>query len=349
MDERIIEIEADSLEEARRALYTDDVLVLEESILTHAKIGTVESVADNAEGAFEKARERIPPKAKIETQTVKLAAKRVVLQVEGNDEESAGKGKAEVIESVSLHKKGRKGLFGFGRTPNVYDVVISQPAVVEVRFRERARLQAIVTDYLANDLLRSIEEVRSRNAPWEEVLRLLNPKKDDRVEKLLDGLLVPDMIDPESALNIIEHKCRENEGVNWERVIQEAHHEALAARIRLWIELRGLDAELASVFMFYTSVDWYPRSNREPTGIPMHTRLPYGRRPPDSRYREIIPRYSADKEAFSELERRVIAWKLHDLCKQFLQEDGQGEATATLKQKCVAMLKAKKLTPKVGE
>lgn len=347
MNEQIIEIESDSLDEARKTLSVD-AFIIQEFILCSGKLETVEGIANTVDEAVTKAKNRIPAEAKIESREIKIAPKRVVLQVEGDNEESAGKGKAEVIESVSLHKKGRKGFLGFGKAPNVYEVVVSQQAVVEVKFREKARLLAIVKGYLAKDLLQGVEDLRRRNAPWEEVLQLLNPKKDDQIKKLLNGLLVPDLIDLHSALNIIESACLRNEAANWQRAIEEAHSEASRARKRLWTELRGLDAELADVFMFYTSIDWYAKGNREPTGIPRHTTDWDGNRPPDERFRKTIPRYSTDEKAFAELRRRAIEFGTYELSKQFLDEEGQDEATATLKQKCVALLKARQLELKGG-
>ncbi len=143
MSERLIEIEADTLEEARRKLRNiDELIVLEEFIICREMVEIIEAVADTVEEAFIKAQSKVPAGAKTETQKIKVAHKSITLQVQGNNEESAGNGKAEVIASVSLLKKGRNGLFGIGKTPNVYEVVISQQAVVELKFRVRAKLRA---------------------------------------------------------------------------------------------------------------------------------------------------------------------------------------------------------------
>jgi hypothetical protein len=352
MNERIIEIEADSLEEARRELHTSDRIVLEESIICGEKVDTIEEVADSVEEAFEKATSRIPAEARIEESKTRMVPKRVVLYVEGFNEESVANEirpkRAEVIESITLLKRGRKGFLGFFKTANVYEVVVFQQALVHVSFRIKARVQARVRGYLGKDLLESIQELRQRDLLWEEILQVLNPKKDDQLTNLLNGLLVPDLIDPISALSIIESKCRNNEGNNWRRSIEEAHIEASGARKRLRIELRGLDQELADVFMFYSSIDWYPPSGREPTGIPMHTRPSWGRQPPNEVHREIIPRYSTDSTAFMKLERRAREFGAYDFCEQFLAEQGQEAATATLKQKCFAILKARRLQLKRG-
>ena len=277
MTERIIEIEADTVKDARRKLNTNELIVLEELILCYGRVENIEASADTVEEAFTKAQGKVPAGAKIETQNIKIAPKRVTLQVQGDNEESAGKGKAEVIASVSLLTKGRRGFWGLGKTPNVYEVVIFQPAVVELRFRERAKIRVKVRGYLAEDLLQSIQEARQRNAHWTETLRFLNPKNDSEIQESLTKIRE---LNPNSALDTIEvcieNFCRKNEKANWQMIIREAHRQAALARARELREqeakLRGLDVEVAEAFMFYTSIDWYEkhyvRRRREPTGLP---------------------------------------------------------------------------------
>lgn len=395
MNERIIKIEADSLEEARRKVKTDELIILEEFIPCYGKVETIEAVADTVEEAFIKAQSKVPAEAKTE-RTIKVAPKRITLQVQGDDEESIGKEKAEVIASVLLLKKGRKGLWGFGRTPNVYEVVISQQAVVELRFREKAKLLVQVQGYLAEDLFQIIQEIRRRTAPWTELLQLLNPKNDSEIQ---ESLIKLQELNPHSVLDTIEDTikdvCRKNEKANWQKVIKKAYEQAAAeieaerkrqeeaameaqrqARIKQEqelaekkrkeeaikeaqsqaalererklreqeVKLRKLDVEIAEVFMFYTSIDWYERDyarrRREPTGLP---RTGYGKEHiPSPTLRSTIPHYSTDKEAFSELEARIKGWNLYDPYLQCLTEEGYDESTATLEQKCVASLKVKR-------
>jgi hypothetical protein len=49
--------------------------------------------------------------------------------------------RAETITAVSLAKPGRKGLLGFGRNLNVYDVSLVQRAIVEIRYREQVKIR----------------------------------------------------------------------------------------------------------------------------------------------------------------------------------------------------------------
>jgi hypothetical protein len=342
MKERLIVIEADSLEEARRRLHTPELIVLEESILHEGKLENIEAVADTVEEAFGRAESRVPATAKIEARNIRLAPKRIMLLVQADDEESAGKGKAELIVSVSLSKKGRKGFWEFGKTSNVYEVVVVQPSVVEIMFREKTKIRAKVRDYFAEDLLESIRMVRQTNAQWIEILELLNPKSDSEIHACLVKLYE---LNPVSALDAIEQACRTNERANWQIVIKDAHTQVSMARARELreqeIRFRDLDVRVADGFGFFTSIDWHAKSQREPTGLP---RQDYGRhRQLDERLRKSIPRYSTDNEAFGALERRMKATSLYVLYRQALLEKGQDETTATLEQKCVAALKARGL------
>ncbi len=343
MKERIIAIEADSLQEARSNLYTHEMIVLEESILYQGKVETIEAVADTVEEAFRKAQSKVPAAAKTQTRKIRVAPKRITLLVQAGDEESAGKGKAELIASVSLFKKGRKGFWGLGKTSNVYEVVVSQPAVVELTFRETARLRARVRGYFAEDLLESIQVARDRNAQWTEILELLNPKGDSEIQAWLVKL---HELDPISALDAIENACRNNENTNWQIVIKEAHTQASIARARELreqeIRLRDLDVRIADTFGLYTSLDWYAKSQKEPTGLPRYARDYDHHLHPDERLRKTIPRYSTDREAFSELERRIHGQNLYEFYLRVLLQEGQDETMATLEQKCIAALKARK-------
>jgi hypothetical protein len=366
MNGRIIEVKADSLEEGKENLYSDDVVVILELVLCPGAVQTVVRTGTTAEDALRKAQREVPVDAQKESETIKCAARRVVLRVEGEDEVVAGKGRAEVIESVLLQKKGRRGFLGFGRTPNVYEVVIAQQAVAEIRFREKGRVHAFVRDYLARDLLTCVQDLRGKDVRWEEVVQSLNPKNNEHIKGLLDELLVPGRIDPVSALNIIEEKCRLNEEAKWQMVIVEAHREAVIvraeirrqeeaireARIQAEIErvrelmerrvrLRGLDVAIAEAFAFYTSIDWYAKSQREPTGIPRYSRNYDSPLAPDKQLRETIPRYTTDKEAFGRLRSRLEFYGIADLYLQFLADEGLDGTTATLEQKCVAILNAR--------
>lgn len=364
MSEQTIEIEADSLEEARKKLYTDDLIVLQESILCRGEVEAVEDFADTVEDAVIKAKSRIPAGAKIENTKVKITPNRVVLHIgEGNEENEAEEirpKKAEVIEAVLLHKKGRKGFLGFGKTSNVYAVVVFQQAVVEVSFREKARLRATVRDYSAEELLQSIRKLELRHAYWTESLQLLNPKNDSEIRELL---LKYQELNLPSGLDTIQNVCLENKEANWKLALKEAYRQAEIARAALDAEikrqeearikaqiararelkeqekrLRNLDHKLAEDLMIYIDIYWTPDYS-ELKGIPRFD-YPGPYRSPDPKEKQNIPRYSSDEKAFCRLLNQVES--LVSLYLQVLEGEGLSEATASMEQKCLALLEAQR-------
>lgn len=342
MNDRFIEVEAASLEEARKALQAEEVVVLREFVLRTGRAGSVEGIAATVEEAAAKARASVPVGAEASPPVIKVSSQRVVLQVEGDSEESAGKGKAEVIESVSLSRKGRRGFLWFGKTRNVYEVVVAQQAVVEVGFREKARILAQVKDYVAANLLHSVEELRVKDAPWEEVVETLNPREDSQIRSSLAQLQEYEC-DPSSVLGSIEDECRGDETASWRETIREAHAKLLRERNRRAVELRKLDVQVAEVFMLFTAIDWFEKDyasmRKEPTGLP---RTGYGKwNVNPSTSRATIPRYSTNRAAFEELAARIEGFNLYDSYLECLREEGQDEATATLEQKCIACIKAR--------
>jgi hypothetical protein len=345
MRERIIEIEAYSLEEAERMLNADKgILVLEITIVNRERTETIESIADTVAKALAAIR-GIPAKAEIHPHEVKTDAGRVAIKAHGDNEESVGQEikpkKAEVIESITLHKKGRKGFLGFFKRLNLYEVVLFQQAVVEVTFHEKARLRARVLGYLAKDLLDCIEELHSSNARWEEAAQSLNPGNSDRMRTWLEGLHESESLDLPNPLELIEDACRSNQWASWEEAIIEAHKKVLAARTRLWAVLRELDVDIADVFTLYKLIRWEPRSRREPTGIP---RDEYGHHHhPDEKLRRTIPHYSTDRKAFADVERKLeVIAGLRDFYEQCLEEAGLKESTAPQRKKCAAIYKARR-------
>jgi hypothetical protein len=346
MRERIIEVEAYSLAEARDQLDTDeDIIVIEVTVLNRERAETIESIADTIHEAVSKAKVGVPAKAKIDPHEIKTDARRVTVKAHGDNEEIAREEiklkRAEVIESITLHRKGRKGFLGFFKRLNRYEVVLFQQAVVEVRFREKARLRARVLDYLAKDLLRIIEELRRRNARWEEAVQSLNPKNDERVRGWLKVLQESESFDLPNPLELIENACRRNLEANWGKAIERAYKEVLSAQSRLWEALRGLNVGIADTLTLYRVIRWEPKSRKEPTGIRREDYDPPRR--PDERLRKKILCYSTDSEAFAELERKLeVIAGLRELYEECLREEGLKEDTATLRKKCEAVLEARR-------
>jgi hypothetical protein len=345
MREWKIETEADSLEEAKRKVDTGDVIVLGVTPLKPERVTTVEGIANTIDEAVSKAKTGIPAKAEIYPHKVKADAGRVAVKVHGDNEESARQEikpkKAETIESITLRKKARKGFLGFFKRRNLYEVVLFQQAVVEITFRERAGFQARVRGYLAKDLLESIKDLRGRNVRWEEAVQSLNPKNDVELQKWLNGLTDARFIDPPEALNILESLCRMDEEVRWKKTISEARDKASSMRAQLWVELRGLDVEIADLLTLYKVIRWEPKTHKEPTGI---RREDYGHpHHSDEKLRTTIPDYSTNLKAFAELERKLeVIGGLGELYEECLREEGLKKEAAPLRRKCEVIVKARR-------
>ena len=148
-----IEVEATSLEEARTLLerkIPKGMELLSEQVLSDGMQNSLKGVADTMEAAFEQAQSNIPSGAEIigKSEVAFPAEKRIT--IEAFDEENAmEKAKREVgntasVRSADLIATGRKGFLGIGKKPNHYEVRFSQLAVVEVTFKEKARLRAAI-------------------------------------------------------------------------------------------------------------------------------------------------------------------------------------------------------------
>jgi hypothetical protein len=348
MNKQIIKIEADSLAEAEGKVNATDYIILEKSVLCSGRVETVEEIAASVEEALVRAKSRVPPEAEIEKEEIRFAPGRTALKAEGYNEESALKelvlNSAELVESIVLHKKGRKGFLGFFRRPGVYEVTVFQQALVEIRFRVKARLQVVARSYLAEDLLRSAHELRRKNAQWAELLRFLNPKNDEDIQRFLVQLRGSYSSDLPFIFNLIEDVCCANEKANWKKAITDIYWRAQDELNKQKVRLRSLDVEIAEAFMFYTSIDWsekdYSKRRKEPTGLP---RTGFGKEHiPTPTLRETIPRYSTDEKAFNRLRKRIDGFELSERYLECLAEEALYEKTATFEQKCRVGLKVRR-------
>jgi hypothetical protein len=149
MNKKLIEAEANSVDDASEVLMTklpEGFIILSEEILSNGNLQTVEGIADTTEAAFSAAEAKVPANAEIAMRKERVVPLRKILQVNAYDDEEA-KESARLpshskIESVALNTEGRKGFLGFGKTPHLYDVTVSQQSVVELRFKEKAKIRA---------------------------------------------------------------------------------------------------------------------------------------------------------------------------------------------------------------
>lgn len=159
-DPRIIEIEAETLEEAREQIKSqipEGLHLLSEQVVSDGKPKTTKAQADTTEMAFAQARGAIPDNASILEEKVLSAPEQKVIKstIEAPDEQSAKtnsewqmkeKGHPVTVRNVRLVVAGKKGFLGIGSTHNQYEVELleSQPAVVEVTYKTKAKLIARV-------------------------------------------------------------------------------------------------------------------------------------------------------------------------------------------------------------
>jgi hypothetical protein len=150
MAERIIEVEAGSLEEARKQAESqvpEGLRVVSEMILSDGKPKSIMGVADTIGAAFEEAENKLPSGVEVvDRQQIQKPMRRAVT-VEAADEQSArtqveqGIAKNARVEEVTLKKLGKKGVFGMGRKPNLYEVQVFEQAAVEIKYKKKAKIR----------------------------------------------------------------------------------------------------------------------------------------------------------------------------------------------------------------
>jgi hypothetical protein len=152
---KIIEIEADSLEEAKELVKSQTpkgFYVLSEQIIADGRPQTVKAMAETIEAAYTKAQSEIPNNANIVEKKEVSVPERKVISVMAFDEKDAESiairgaqqefGSAAVVESLRLTTIGSKGFLGIGVKPNQYEAEILQQAVVEVTYQTKAKICA---------------------------------------------------------------------------------------------------------------------------------------------------------------------------------------------------------------
>ncbi len=148
MIEKTMEIEAESLEEARKQVQSrmpQGFRLLSENVLSDGKPKTVKTSADTEEAAFAKAQSEIPTNADVLEKKELYSLGQQVIAVEASDEQSAMRQikkdrNATILGPLKLVTLGKKGFLGIGRKPNQYEAEVVQQAVVEVTYRTKAKV-----------------------------------------------------------------------------------------------------------------------------------------------------------------------------------------------------------------
>jgi hypothetical protein len=180
MTEKTIEIEAETLEEARaqvKSQIPEGLCLLSEQVISDGKPKTVKATGDTTETAFAKALVDIPNNASIIEKKVLTVPELKVVTVEAFNEQVAGAsarfearqlfGDAASVVSLRLSIMGNKGILGIGKKPNQYEVEILLSATVEVVYQTKAKIIARVeipqkkgtTAQASKELLADIQEL----------------------------------------------------------------------------------------------------------------------------------------------------------------------------------------------
>lgn len=151
MTEQIIEVEADSLEEAReqlKSLIPEGLHILSEQVVSEGGLKTAQAVAEITEEAFAKAQSEIPINAVVLEKRELTAPEEKVITVEAFDEQGANQearrqiANTAIIRSHKLVLAGKKGLLGIGKKSNQYETSVFQQAVVEITYKMKAKISA---------------------------------------------------------------------------------------------------------------------------------------------------------------------------------------------------------------
>jgi hypothetical protein len=153
LDNKIIEITADSLDGAQkqvRSTIPEGLSLLSEEVLSDGKPRTVSGIGENPEDAFETAQRKVPAGAVVVASTQAIGAGNKTIVVQALDEDGA-KTQAErtlsdgaSVKGLRLLAKGRRGFLGIGGSANNYEVHIHQRTVVQITFKETARIRATI-------------------------------------------------------------------------------------------------------------------------------------------------------------------------------------------------------------
>jgi len=154
MENKVMEIEATSLnaarEQAKANITKKGLRIVSEKILSDGKEQTVNAVADSVSAAFEIARGKIPEGAQVLKEHEMILPSQKSMEVEAFDEKNARTLARQMvdstarIETLTMKKIGKKGFLGIGKKPHLYQVDISQPAVVSISFQLKARIRVEV-------------------------------------------------------------------------------------------------------------------------------------------------------------------------------------------------------------
>lgn len=124
-------------------------VVLSEQIARDGGTREIENTGDTVEQAFAYATKWLDPTAVVLAEIVEQEPIQTTAQETAETERDARNAlpldERVKVRSVTLLKAGRKGIFGFGKKPNMYELTLFVPAKVKVTVRERAKMRMEIT------------------------------------------------------------------------------------------------------------------------------------------------------------------------------------------------------------
>jgi len=210
---KVIEAEADTLEEAREGIKSqtpEEFRLLWQEVISDGKPVTVKAVAGTTEAAFADAKRGIPKDAHIREQRVLIPdghVERTVIAVEAFDEQTANAnaraeaskqcGSAAVVQSLKMAIPGKKGVLGMGKKPDQYEAEVAVPRqpAVEITYTQKARISAVVGDGVARDVDPEVARVLTALESTDEGVQMMAIRQaTPLVMKNAQGALEPFLI-----------------------------------------------------------------------------------------------------------------------------------------------------------
>lgn len=144
---KTIEIEADSLDMARNKVKSkipNGFVKLSEEVLNDGKQKVVRKFSSKVEKAYTTAQKEIPPDAEILWKKELNLPRKQIVNIEAFDKSSAARlikdRNEKMLGPLKMITLGKKGFFGIGKKPNQYEVEVFQPAIVEIAFKNKAKV-----------------------------------------------------------------------------------------------------------------------------------------------------------------------------------------------------------------
>lgn len=151
MTNRVIEVEADSLESARaevRSKVPPDQVVLNERVISDGKPQTVRKCAETTAEALKLACQQVPAGARVIEEKKLTDAQSKTLTVEVFTEQKIPAeierllGAEGIIKAKRLVTAARNGFLGIGKRPAVFEVEVFLPAQASVTWKTQAKIAA---------------------------------------------------------------------------------------------------------------------------------------------------------------------------------------------------------------